>query len=152
ESKHDNGVDENNQVTANGLFNRRPSQPKQQSVKRFVRLHAPFELLLELAEKTRMKLPIEENRTPCVPKRPFDFFMSWIPFTQIDRTMFSHEQHYFLAEYDKTLRYRFEPLFDTLRGNSRDMYFTPAQRSRLVYDCLLRTPFDLTTENEEQQS
>ena len=33
--------------------------PQQQSVKRFVRLHAPFELLLELAEKTRMKLPIE---------------------------------------------------------------------------------------------
>ncbi len=34
-------------------------EPQQQSVKRFVRLHAPFELLLELAEKTRMKLPIE---------------------------------------------------------------------------------------------
>ncbi|CAF4175953.1 unnamed protein product [Rotaria socialis] len=155
ESRHDNGDDdENNQVTANGLFNRHKrlsSQPKRQSVKRFVRLHAPFELLLELAEKTRMKLPIEENRTPCVPKRPFDFLMSWIPFTQIDRTMFSPEQHYFLAEYDKTLRYRFEPLFDTLRGNLRDMYFTPAQRSRLVYDCLLRTPFDTTTGIEEQQ-
>ena len=48
---------------------------------------------------------------------------------------------------------RFEPLFDTLRGSSRDLYFTPAQRSRLVYDCLLRTPFDTTveTESEEQQ-
>lgn len=40
------------------LLNELP-QPQQQSVKRFVRLHAPFELLLELAEKTRMKLPIE---------------------------------------------------------------------------------------------
>lgn len=47
---------------------------------------------------------------------------------------------------------RFEPLFDTLRGNSRDFYFTPAQRSRLVYDCLLRTSFDVKTEAEEQQS
>ena len=48
---------------------------------------------------------------------------------------------------------RFEPLFDTLRGSSRDLYFTPAQRSRLVYDCLLRTPFDTTaeTESEDQQ-
>ncbi|CAF0829888.1 unnamed protein product [Rotaria sp. Silwood1] len=155
ESRHDDVKHENNEITVNGLFNRHRRQskyPQQQSVKRFVRLHASFELLLELAEKTRMKLPIEENRTPCVPKRPFDYFMSWLPFTQIDRTMFPPEQYYFLAEYDKTLRYRFEPLFDTLRGNSRDSYFTPAQRSRLVYDCLLRTPFDITTEIEEQQN
>ncbi len=46
---------------------------------------------------------------------------------------------------------RFEPLFDTLRGNSRDLYFTPAQRSRLVYDCLLRTPFDITPESETEE-
>jgi hypothetical protein len=46
---------------------------------------------------------------------------------------------------------RFEPLFDTLRGSSRDSYFTPAQRSRLVYDCLLRTPFDVTLENEIEE-
>ncbi|CAF1107106.1 unnamed protein product, partial [Rotaria sordida] len=155
ESRHDDVNHENNEIIANGLFNRhrrQSKQPQQQSVKRFVRLHAPFELLLELAEKTRMKLPIEENRTPSVPKRPFDYLMSWLPFTQIDRTMFPPEQYYFLAEYDKTLRYRFEPLFDTLRGNSRDLYFTPAQRSRLVYDCLLRTPFDIATDIEERQS
>jgi hypothetical protein len=103
---------------------------------------------------------------------PFDYLMSWLPFTQVDRTIFPTEPCYFLAEYDKTLRYRFvhvkkpttnlvdlcyirfEPLFDTLRGSSRDLYFTPAQRSRLVYDCLLRTPFDLTSDNEmdEQRS
>lgn len=46
---------------------------------------------------------------------------------------------------------RFEPLFDTLRGNSREFYFTPAQRSRLVYDCLLRTPFDTTIESETEE-
>jgi len=46
---------------------------------------------------------------------------------------------------------RFEPLFDTLRGVSRDLYFTPAQRSRLVYDCLLRTPFDITIESETEE-
>ncbi|CAF2736974.1 unnamed protein product [Rotaria sp. Silwood2] len=155
ESRHDDINHENNEIAVNGLFNRhrrKSEQPQQQSVKRFVRLHASFELLLELAEKTRMKLPIEENRTPCIPKRPFDYFMSWLPFTQIDRTMFPPEQYYFLAEYDKTLRYRFEPLFDTLRGSSRDLYFTPAQRSRLVYDCLLRTPFDIKTEIEEPKS
>jgi len=39
---------------------------------------------------------------------PFDYLMSWLPFTQLDRTMFPREQHYFLAEYDKTLRYRYE--------------------------------------------
>lgn len=31
------------------------------------------------------------------------------------------------------------------------MYFSPAQRSRLVYDCLLRTPFDVTSENESEE-
>ncbi len=100
---------------------------------------------------------------------PFDYLMAWLPFTQIDRTMFPPEHHYFLAEYDKTLKYRyvyiskemnlkhvffsrrFEPLFDTLRGNSREFYFTPAQRSRLVYDCLLRTPFDMTIESETEE-
>ena len=100
---------------------------------------------------------------------PFDYLMSWMPFTQLDRTLFPPEQYFFLAEYDKTLRYRseknfffehqqkkthffsFEPLFDTLRGGSRDLYFTPAQRSRLVYDCLLRTPFDLTSENQSEE-
>jgi hypothetical protein len=38
---------------------------------------------------------------------PFDYLMSWLPFIQVDRTMFPPEQHYFLAEYDKTLRYRY---------------------------------------------
>ncbi|CAF0801518.1 unnamed protein product [Adineta ricciae] len=168
ESRHNNANDDdtNSESANHRIFGRNRSRrrrkseelPHQQSVKRFVRLHAPFELLLELAEKTRMKLPIEiisiennENRTSSVPKMPFDYLMSWLPFTQIDRTMFPPEQHYFLAEYDKTLRYRFEPLFDTLRGNSRDLYFTPAQRSRLVYDCLLRTPFDTTLESELEE-
>ncbi|CAF1181091.1 unnamed protein product [Adineta steineri] len=158
ESRHndDNDDDTNDELTSTRLFSRRGRKakqqpPQQQSVKRFVRLHAPFELLLELAEKTRMKLPIEENRTPSVPKMPFDYLMSWLPFTKIDCTMFPPEQHYFLAEYSKTLRYRFEPLFDTVRGNSRDLYFTPAQRSRLVYDCLLRTPFETTMESETEE-
>jgi hypothetical protein len=69
ESRHDED-DENNELTTNSLFKLRrhrqrrlSSQPQQQSVKRFVRLHAPFELLLELAEKTRMKLPIEVRKT-----------------------------------------------------------------------------------------
>jgi hypothetical protein len=59
----DNHTDE--QPNRSSLFRRRPRQRRQskqlqqQSAKRFVRLHAPFELLLELAEKTRMKLPIE---------------------------------------------------------------------------------------------
>lgn len=146
--------DNNPEIKTDSFFKRRKKshQGQQQSVKRFVRLHASFELLLELAEKTRMKLPIEENRTPSVPKMPFDYLMSWMPFTHIDRTMFPPEHYYFLAEYDKTLKYRFEPLFDTLRGNSRDFYFTPAQRSRLVYDCLLRTPFDVTPESEIEEA
>jgi len=39
---------------------------------------------------------------------PFDYLMSWLPFTHIDRTIFPPEHFYFLAEYDKTLRYRLE--------------------------------------------
>ncbi|CAF0838748.1 unnamed protein product [Didymodactylos carnosus] len=115
--------------------------------KRFVKIHAPFELLLELADKTKMKLPIEENRNPSVSKLPFDYFISWLKFSHVDKTIFPPRKQYFLAEYDKTLRYRFEHLFDTI-ADVRENYFTPAQRSRLVYDFLLRCPFEQENSQE----
>ncbi|CAF3540051.1 unnamed protein product [Rotaria sp. Silwood1] len=109
----------------------------EQDERYFVKIHAPFEVLLVLAEKLKVKLPFSENKSPLKP----DLFDQGLPcqLTRLNAREFpkSHNgKSFFTACYQKSLHYRFAKYFDDV-----DKVFRPAERSRLVYETLLRCPY-----------
>ncbi|CAF1281709.1 unnamed protein product [Adineta steineri] len=124
----------------------------QQDERYFVKIHAPFEVLLVLAEKLKVKLPFSENKAPLKP----GLLDQGLPcqFTRLDPTEFPKPYNgktYFTACYQKSLHYRFSEHFGDI-----DKVFRPAERSRLVYEVLLRCPYRspelLITASEEAKS
>lgn len=59
-----------------------------------------------------------------------------------------NDPDYYTAIYSSNVK-KFEELFDTLRG-SRDLYFTPSERSLLTYELLSRAHCDQDDEDEDQ--
>ncbi|CAF1287960.1 unnamed protein product, partial [Didymodactylos carnosus] len=102
----------------------------------FVKIHAPFEILLVLAEKTRVKLPFSINKSPLKQ----GLFEKGLPCaaSNLDRKEFPEEPSYFTAVYQKNLHYRFSEYFGDV-----NTVFRPAERSRLVYELLRRCPYRL---------
>ncbi|CAF2083690.1 unnamed protein product [Rotaria magnacalcarata] len=103
----------------------------------FVKIHAPFEVLLVLAEKLKVKLPFSENKAPLKP----GLFDQGLPCqsTRLNPCEFPkpHKgKSFFTACYQKSLHYRFFKHFDDV-----DQVFRQAERSRLVYETLLRCPY-----------
>ncbi|CAF0899696.1 unnamed protein product [Adineta ricciae] len=103
----------------------------------FVKIHAPFEALLVLAEKLKVKLPFSENKAPLRP----GLFDHGLPcqFTRLNPAEFPPPHNgktYFTACYQKSLHYRFSEHFGDV-----NQVFRPAERSRLVYEILLRCPY-----------
>ncbi|KAL7673540.1 hypothetical protein ACOME3_008395 [Neoechinorhynchus agilis] len=134
--------------------------------KYFVKLHAPFELLLEVAERTRMKLPVAVNtfreakthdwiisalsKIPCVKRLFF-----------LDNKEFNNAgKRFFTTEYQKAYRRRFEPFFTIRNGwgaagnlaNTYHSYFSASERSRLVKQILARCPYiDVSSPNNKSR-
>ncbi|CAF3746759.1 unnamed protein product [Adineta steineri] len=122
--------------------------------KTFVKVHTPFKILLKTAEKMRMGLPIEKieenknnalepnkscwNRFTTSLKRPF----------RLDESLSKHDPDYYTAIYSSN-NPKFEHLFHTLRG-SKELYFTPSERSLLTYELLTRAHSDDHGENLAQ--
>ncbi|CAF4605965.1 unnamed protein product [Rotaria sp. Silwood1] len=112
----------------------------------YVKVHVPFEILLSTAENIRMKLPIEKihpeqpevstHNTSCWYR-----FSHWLkkPF-RLDPSLINDDIDYYTAIYSSNID-KFEPLFKELRG-SRDLYFTPSERSLLTYELLSRAHRD----------
>ncbi|CAF3714176.1 unnamed protein product [Adineta steineri] len=115
--------------------------------KMYVKVHTPFHILLLTAEKMRMRLPIEKieenknnaleppnkscwNRFTTSLKRPF----------RLDLSLSKHDPDYYTAIYSSN-NPKFEHLFATLRG-SKELYFTPSERSLLTYELLTRAHSD----------
>ncbi|CAF0898718.1 unnamed protein product [Adineta ricciae] len=118
------------------LSNERDDELKQDE-RYFVKIHAPFEALLVLAEKLKVKLPFSENKAPLRP----GLFDHGLPcqFTRLNPTEFPPPHNgktYFTACYQKSLHYRFSEHFGDI-----NQVFRPAERSRLVYEILLRCPY-----------
>ncbi|UJR37801.1 hypothetical protein I4U23_030492 [Adineta vaga] len=118
------------------LTNEREEELKQDE-RYFVKIHAPFEVLLVLAEKLKVKLPFSENKAPLKP----GLFDQGLPcqLTRLDPAEFPPPHNgktYFTACYQKSLYYRFSEHFGDI-----SKVFRPAERSRLVYEILLRCPY-----------
>ncbi|CAF1156581.1 unnamed protein product [Adineta ricciae] len=123
----------------------------------FVRVHAPFEVLLVIAENMRMRLPIEKieeddddeallvNQTI---HSKWHRFLKWVkkPF-YLDPSLKKNDPDYYTAIYSSNVE-KFKELFDTLRG-SKDSYFTPTERSLLTHELLTRAHFDYDVEENQ---
>ncbi|CAF3476960.1 unnamed protein product [Rotaria socialis] len=113
----------------------------------YVKVHAPFDALLLMAENSRMKLPFEEikkNKTHHSRLRE----SYWCRFMNsikkqflLDSSISQDDIDYYKAVYSPDIE-QFRTLFDKLRGGSRDFYFTPGERSLLTYELLSKEHFD----------
>ncbi|CAF3386640.1 unnamed protein product [Rotaria socialis] len=113
----------------------------------YVKIHIPFKVLLSTAEKIRMKLPVEKiytqrNNSSANTESYWYRFTNWFkkPFC-LDAALVKDDIDYYTAVYYSSNIKRFEPLFEGLRG-SKDLYFTPTERSLLTYELLSRAHFD----------
>ncbi|CAF3809059.1 unnamed protein product [Rotaria magnacalcarata] len=113
----------------------------------YVKIHTPFEVLLSTAEKIRMKLPVEKidkhgNDSSANKESYWCRFTNWFkkPFS-LDAALVKDDIDYYTAVYYSSNIKRFEPLFEGLHG-SKDLYFTPSERSLLTYELLSRAHFD----------
>ncbi|XP_065837575.1 anoctamin-4-like isoform X2 [Oscarella lobularis] len=102
----------------------------------FIKLHAPWTVLVREAEQLGLKMPVEENnyvthswweRTKeklncCSLKSPFNHGMGEI-------------QRHITLTFNKGSESKFRGVED------RENFFSPAQRSLIVHDILLRTPY-----------
>ncbi|CAH1799995.1 unnamed protein product, partial [Owenia fusiformis] len=107
----------------------------------FIKIHAPWDVLARYAELMRIKMPIELNTvvedtkendmdidfTSCFNKchNPLDWSEDIVP----------AEPNYFTAPFNRSR----ENIFII---NNKDTFFTNAQRSRMVYEVLLRTKYE----------
>jgi hypothetical protein len=76
--------------------------------------------------------------------------MKWLrkPF-RIDPSLQQNDPDYYTAIYSSNID-KFKYLFDTLRG-SKDLYFTPTERSLLTHELLTRAHFDYDDDEDDEQ-
>ncbi|CAF2536244.1 unnamed protein product [Rotaria sp. Silwood2] len=122
----------------------------------FVKVHTPFDILLLTAENMRMRLPIEkieedENENDLSTSQNNQ--SAWHRFTtslkksfRLDSSLKQNDPDYYTAIYSSNID-KFKHLFATLRG-SKDLYFTPTERSLLTHELLSRAHFDYDDDNQ----
>ncbi|XP_051977070.1 anoctamin-6-like isoform X1 [Xyrauchen texanus] len=98
----------------------------------FVKVHMPFEVLCTYAEVLHIKLPIQPN--DLAPRSSaYNFFPQYFyPSPEV----IAKETEYFTAPFKKNqLEYFYV--------KDRELFFTPAMRSRMAYYILCRAPYDV---------
>lgn len=101
----------------------------------FVKVHMPWDVLCTYAEVLHIKLPIQPNDLSSRPS--LWRYLSWItkPFRP-DETLIHKETEYFTAPFEKD---RLEYFY----VKDRDLFFTPAMRSRMAFYILSRAPYEI---------
>ena len=106
----------------------------------YVKIHAPFDVLCDTAEDMNMKMPTRESDI-LIPEwyesafpGLMKFMRSWDPFSVSDSTV-EKEVHYFVAKFDKERQGEF------INFDQPDQFFSPAERSRLVYYILEKAKY-----------
>ncbi|ETE66424.1 Anoctamin-5, partial [Ophiophagus hannah] len=97
----------------------------------FVKIHAPWEILITYAEVLNIKMPIKENDIPCLVENPLDCIF-W-PF-RLPEIVMHPEPDYFTAPFSKERQELY--LID-----DENMFFSPSVRNRIVFYILTRCPY-----------
>ena len=99
----------------------------------FIKIHAPFDELCEIAEDMKMKMPIQENDVVVKTwmQKHMPSLDAWLkkvdPFVVHNGTV-KEEPNFFVATFEKA------HLKDFIGSSNEDEFFSPAERSRSVSD------------------
>jgi hypothetical protein len=113
----------------------------------YILVHTPFEKLLEIAEKSKLKLPIEENE---IGRFANGHFMSsfWHKFSDLPTEINEEkETKYFTAPYTSNLHAKFARFFD--KDNIEETFLFK-DRCLLTYELLCRTCFSKPIKNPSE--
>ncbi|XP_064368930.1 anoctamin-5 isoform X8 [Dromaius novaehollandiae] len=97
----------------------------------FVKIHAPWEVLITYAEVLNIKVPIKENDIPSTVENPLDCMLT--PFRLPEKVMHP-EPDYFTAPFSKEKQ-------ELYLINDESTFFSPSMRNRIVYYILTRCPY-----------
>lgn len=104
----------------------------------YVKVHAPWEVLARQAEMMKIKMPISVNDVEdnpvisCIDR----CLKSWNPFELLKQLRVETEDaDYFTAAFSRDLAHQFIM-------PDKQTFFNSSQRSRMVWDILIRTPYD----------
>lgn len=107
----------------------------------YIKVHAPFEVLCDRAEDMRLKMPMTENDIDIkcwYEKQPFKelylLFKRFDPF-ELQKRYTRTKKKYFVATFDKAR------LAEFINHNKPDLFFLPAERSRIVFSLLEETKY-----------
>ncbi|XP_057238680.1 anoctamin-5 isoform X3 [Malurus melanocephalus] len=97
----------------------------------FVKIHAPWEVLITYAEVLNIKVPIKENDIPPMVENPLDCVL--FPLRLPEKVMHP-EPDYFTAPFSKDKQ-------ELFLINDESTFFSPSMRNRIVNYILTRCPY-----------
>ncbi|NXH09734.1 ANO5 protein, partial [Bucco capensis] len=97
----------------------------------FVKIHAPWEVLITYAEVLNIKVPIRENDIPSMVENPLDCMLSPL---RLPEKVMHPEPDYFTAPFSKDKQ-------ELYLINDESTFFSPSMRNRIVNYILTRCPY-----------
>lgn len=101
----------------------------------FVKVHMPWDVLCTYAEVLHIKVPIQPNDLSSHPS-PWRFFSCITKHFYPNEDLITKEAEFFTAPFEKG---RLEYFYI----KDKDVFFTPAMRSRMAYYILSRAPYEI---------
>uniref|UniRef100_A0A8C4U632 Anoctamin n=1 Tax=Falco tinnunculus TaxID=100819 RepID=A0A8C4U632_FALTI len=97
----------------------------------FVKIHAPWEVLITYAEVLNIKVPIKENDIPSMVENPLDCMLAPL---RLPKEVMHPEPDYFTAPFSKEKQ-------ELYLINDESTFFSPSMRNRIVNYILTRCPY-----------
>uniref|UniRef100_A0A665X1A5 Anoctamin n=1 Tax=Echeneis naucrates TaxID=173247 RepID=A0A665X1A5_ECHNA len=101
----------------------------------FIKVHMPWDVLCTYAEVLHIKVPIQPNDLASS-SSPWRFFSCITKHFYPNEELISKETEYFTAPFEKDR-------LDYFYIKEKDIFFTPAMRSRMAYYILSRAPYEI---------